>query len=136
MHECRNRALAAIPGLAGKYSLLSVDETQSAVSAGHGMVEQLTHAKPSALVRHTASLGELKPEDVRQLLHSLPIRDQFVDVVWPPERTGARMRFADFVEHYDDLWFPSQDDVWIMGSRRDWLLQLGHEEDLLFLEAA
>lgn len=51
-----------------------------------------------------------------------------VVVLWPALRSGISARFDEFVDAYDDLWFPSSDDVWVFPPSEDWLLELDHEE--------
>src|SRR5437879_6186491 len=103
MPKSRRRTMATVPGLAGKYSLLDADAARSVIAAGQHMVDYVTHGKPGALVLHSANLADLKPEEVRQVLRRLPIGDQEVEIVWPPKRTGVRMRFTDCVANYDEL---------------------------------
>ena len=62
-------------------------------------------------------------------LLQLPLSgEQRVLVFWPQYLAGVGMRFGDFARHYDNLWFPSADDLFVTDDRGSWLLRLDHEE--------
>jgi len=48
--------------------------------------------------------------------------------VWPWDRVGCELDSHEFVQHYDDLWYPSSDDMWIGWKGSELLIQLNHEE--------
>ncbi|MFZ5892411.1 MAG: hypothetical protein ACOY0T_15230 [Myxococcota bacterium] len=74
-----------------------------------------------------------EPHEVRQWLRELPIAAAAkVFILWPALRSGISASYVGFVEAYDDLWFPSSDDVWVQPPSGDWLLELDHEEVLRF----
>jgi hypothetical protein len=57
-----------------------------------------------------------------------------VTVAWPAEATAMRMRFDQFADHFDDLWYPSQDDVVVVAERVGAveILLLDHEEKFAY----
>ncbi|MFE9581099.1 hypothetical protein ACFYO1_32325 [Nocardia sp. NPDC006044] len=76
-------------------------------------------------------VGELGPETVREWLRTLPIAEsEWVAVAWPADATTVRMRFDQFADCFDDLWYPAQDDVVVVAERNGAVdvLVLGHEE--------
>ena len=51
-----------------------------------------------------------------------------VYIYWLSDQEGVEMGFDDFVSHFDDLWYPSADDVWITNQERTAVVELNHEE--------
>jgi hypothetical protein len=49
-------------------------------------------------------------------------------VVWIGLKDGIRIAFKDFICFYDDLWFPSSDDVLLMSQDGNTSVMLSHEE--------
>lgn len=45
------------------------------------------------------------------------------------------MAFRAFVHHYDDLWYPARDDLWVTDLAMAWFLELNHEEVLTFVRS-
>lgn len=87
------------------------------------------------LQRDSSSLvdvSDLDEDDVRQWLFALPVDvSSLVLVMWPAERIAAEVPFSVLVDRYDDLWYPSIDDVvvvWPGGG----LLLMDHEERFSF----
>ena len=84
---------------------------------------------PSVTTVETRDISEDDPEDVRSYLLSLGIpADERVTAVWLSTRAGIALRFADLVRHYDDLWFPSRDDLWVTNQAMSWFVGIDHEE--------
>src|SRR5262245_54745001 len=47
---------------------------------------------------------------VRQWFRALPIRlEEPVIVIWPADQAAIRVTFGEFVDNYDDLWYPAAD---------------------------
>jgi hypothetical protein len=68
-----------------------------------------------------------KPE-ILAWFDSLKLPADTVQVYWPYDAEGVSMALKDFFQTYDDLWFPSADDVWVIGPGGRYLLELHHEE--------
>ena len=49
-------------------------------------------------------------------------------VIWPFATFSIEMKYKDFVSHFDDLWYPSSDDVLVLSCDTGWLLVIDHEE--------
>ncbi len=79
------------------------------------------------------SIEHASDEDVRSLLqrHVKEFGDA-VCVVWPFEATAVEMHYGDFVEHFDDLWYPASVDVWVLSLSERRFLAISHEEFVLF----
>ncbi|MGE0870225.1 MAG: hypothetical protein AB7P03_16795 [Kofleriaceae bacterium] len=116
--------VCAIAALTGKYAELS-DEEVAAISRrvrGGRCIE-------------CYALDELDPDHVRAVLRNSGLADdQLVSIVWASDRFGISLRFDLFVAWFDDLWFPSSDDVIIAVDGRLRLL-LDHEEQLSVMDS-
>ena len=70
------------------------------------------------------------PSDVRRLLTEWGLTaESEVRALWPYEDSGIVISGRQFVEHYDDLWYPSGDDVWIVLRDYTMLIYITHEEE-------
>lgn len=84
-----------------------------------------------AAARDVAALdtSEMGRDGVSKWLLSLSIDPRTtVVLLWPSDRVGAHIRYDEFAKNYDELWFPSTDDVWLLDPASDWILELDHEE--------
>jgi hypothetical protein len=86
--------------------------------------EQTGGRDPSAMI--DASDNSL--EEMAQWLSGLGLNESTVRVVWPQESAGLLMPYALFLECFDELWFPSADDVVVITEAGDRLLEISHEE--------
>lgn len=132
--EILQRRFEGIKGTPIDYAPLTPEEVDSVIAHGREQLRRIavTPARPSqAIVR--ADIARASPDQVRAVLFGLPIGDDWVEVVWPYERAGVRMRFRDFVRYYDDLWYPSSDDLLITNGTKTWLLEVNHEETVTFV---
>lgn len=67
-------------------------------------------------------------EEVRSWLHSLPVEaESLVRVDWTRDGVGVEVPFSVFVRYFDDLWYPSSDDVVVVFPDGA-VLFLDHEE--------
>jgi hypothetical protein len=119
-------------------SLVHVPLTRAEVGSVMAYGQQQPGGSPGARSDSEAGITQLNisalsPEQVRAFLTNLPIPEEWVRVVWPYERKGVRMRYLDFVRHYDSLWYPSRDDVWLTSEQQGWFLELDHEEIVRFV---
>jgi hypothetical protein len=55
-----------------------------------------------------------------------------VCALWPFEAFAAEVALADFAEHFDALWYPASDDVWLLSLHHRRFLTLNHEELVLY----
>lgn len=81
-------------------------------------------------------ISEVTSDEVKGYLMSLGIRDdEKIWLIWIPLRAGISILFRDFVEYYDDLWYPSSDDVWLTDTLMSWLIEFDHEEVITFIQS-
>lgn len=117
------------PNLTGVLNGLGYPASSDLFDRSHaslgGSFEVLTQAlrTPSARI----DVADLAPNEVRQWLSMLSDAASSVLVVWPANRVAAEMPFATVIDKYDDLWYPSTDDVLVMWPDGQ-LLLMDHEE--------
>lgn len=76
-------------------------------------------------------ISSLEQNDVQRLLFSLTSEaESIVVVIWANDHTGSMMKYSCFAEYFDDLWYPSSDDVWVVDPAFLWLIEVDHEEIL------
>ena len=51
--------------------------------------------------------------------------------LWPFEATLVEIGREDLLSNFDELWFPSNDDLWILSTSAPTFVLLDHEERLL-----
>jgi hypothetical protein len=108
------------------YEILSASELEIAHAC-------MTARRARSEVESTIDAANLDRCDIIAWLKTLPIGwDESVVVFWRSFRCGVQMAFKDFALHFDDLWYPASDDVWVSSNAHDWLLDLGHEETFVF----
>ena len=78
-------------------------------------------------------ISDSSAEQVRRLLLSYQAPDSSVVLVWPADRFGVVILYSDFVAHYDDLWYPSRDDLWVTNYSFGWVIEISHEEVLTLI---
>ncbi len=75
-----------------------------------------------------------EPDEVKEFLFSLEVpNDEAVWLIWLVDGAGISILFRDVVQYYDDLWYPSSDDVWVVEESLSWLLEFDHEEFITFI---
>ena len=126
---------ASIAGLRGRYSVLTPAQlAQTLDIAKARIMAALVH--PAARLRENAQridIAQAEPEEVRGMLLSFGIPpDEMVTCIWFSGLDGITLCYADFVAHYDGLWYPSSDDVLVTGRRCSWFLAIDHEEAITF----
>jgi hypothetical protein len=79
------------------------------------------------------SIADKDPDEIRELLREYRARlGERVCLIWRFDHGGVIVSYDDFCERYDDLWYPSSDDVYVISSVRRRFLIIDHEEIVLF----
>ena len=55
-----------------------------------------------------------------------------VCVLWPLDAFAAEMSLDAFADHFDDLWYPAAEDVWLLSFDHRRFLTINHEELVLY----
>src|SRR5438552_13826739 len=98
--------LEHLQNLGVDFSLLREDNLISAI-------EHIRQLLASRTAQTTADISDMDSWEIRSLLLSYAPPNQHTTLIWPADRLGIVTEFSTFVEHCDDLWFPSRDDLWI-----------------------
>jgi hypothetical protein len=119
---------AQIPELQGRFALVSAEKFSLIISRIGKFLQDITE-------RLEFDISNATEEQVRAIFYqNAPLSiDTEVYAVWPSNRVAIKLSYALFVEQYENLWFPSRDDVWITVETCDWLIEISHEEILTFL---
>jgi hypothetical protein len=57
-----------------------------------------------------------------------------VCALWPFEAFAVEIAVDDFADHFEELWYPASDDVWLLSLHHRRFLVLNHEELLLYVD--
>src|SRR5262249_23176674 len=77
---------------------------------------------------------EIDTAAVVDWLRAQGIGDEPVKVYWLSDREGISIRLNDFLEFFDELWFPSSDDIVVESQSKMFVIGIDDEEQVqLFL---
>ncbi len=128
--------LEAVPELQSKYEFLDRTQVQKIfddiLSTFFPGGDEL---KPHLLaLSKQMNIVYAEPDEITEFLFALGIPpDEAVWLIWCWDREGISIKFRDFVQYYDELWYPSRDDVWMTDNIMSWLLHIDHEEFITFV---
>jgi len=81
-------------------------------------------------------IADADVQEVKRTLLSFDIPlEEAVLLLWPAYDTGIETSFNGFAQNYDDLWYPSSDDIWVTNFAQAWVLEISHEEVIIFQAA-
>jgi hypothetical protein len=121
--------LNKIPQLYGLYDFL----TKDCVTTELQIIRSEIMGSKSKYQRKSISISENNPDDVREYLLGLPIgKDIKINLFWVSINAGISLSFYNFVINYDELWYPSSDDVWLTDKDHSFLLCIDHEENISY----
>jgi len=96
-------------------------------------IEQRPDAPDSDGQELVLAAADVDSIGISNWLAHLPVDlDNNVVVIWLGDRSAATMAYRAFVQHYEELWYPGADDVWVYGEKDHWLLEIDHEERFAF----
>ena len=126
--------LESVPVLLSKFTFLDTELVQKMHTDIHLYFLEKGKLKSGLqALSKKEDIYEADSNKVKQFLLSLNIpQDKIVRVIWCSTKTGISILFRDFVEYYDDIWYPSSDDVWVTEESLSWLLDFDHEEIVTF----
>ena len=87
----------------------------------------------SDCVTETFDANYLLTHDIADWLRARGLPNEQVNVFWPSDQEGASLELKDFLEHLDELWFPSSDDVIVESSTKRFMFEIDHEEQVKLL---
>jgi hypothetical protein len=113
--------IASLPSVEASATILDVEEVTAFIN-GVDMIRSTGRLVEQNDISHTDR------DAVQSLLSSWLAQSERCTVVWPWDRVGCELDSNEFIAHYDDLWYPSSDDMWIGWKGSELLIQLNHEE--------
>ena len=78
------------------------------------------------------SIADMSAEAISAKLGSLAVRVETVWAYWPAFREGFEIKWEMLVSRFDELWYPSSDDLIVMSPDATWVLEVTHEESVRF----
>src|SRR5690242_2913920 len=72
------------------------------------------------------SIADMSSEAIRAKLGSLAVREETVWAYWPAFREGFEIKWEMLVSRFDELWYPSSDDLIVMSPDETWVLEVSH----------
>ncbi len=130
--------LESVSVLQERYTLLESKQVKAINRGIRSHFLEKGNLKSSLQSRSTRlDICDAHPDEVRRILLSFGIPlDERVLVVWCSIETGISIVFREFVQYYDDLWYPSSDDVWVTQGSLPWLIEFHHEEIITFVASS
>ena len=120
-----------VPGLAERVHPLAVEAVGDFVEAVTREWRAIKQAEPAAWWIHTFNISDATTAGVRAILESNgPADAGRVRLVWPFDRFVAEMEGHDVIRFYDELWYPSRDDLLVVRSDHQMFVEFNHEEML------
>lgn len=122
--------MARVAGLTGKYLVLDRVLEQQTLASARATFFREGEFKPEfqARIRRYDISNASVPKAKSILDDNAGPGDPSVLVLWPSQRLAVSTQLSTFIDYYDDFWYPSSDDVWVVPSDLGWLLEISHEE--------
>jgi len=118
--------LITIPGLSERFEILPKSQVRADLRALRSLLADLD-ARSHGEVRHFDG----RDADLQAMSHWLAAQDldnEPAIVYWPYDHEAAIMNINDFIKNFDDLWYPSADDVIVLPDSGTHVLFIDHEE--------
>jgi hypothetical protein len=119
--------LANVDTLENKFSILEKTEVNQDISILRELFSKVTFYPKN-------DFSDSSREEIIKWFHGLGITENVVKIYWHSTNEGISVDFETFVENFDEFWYPSSDDIWVIGNEKSWLIQVDHEERFSFLE--
>jgi hypothetical protein len=121
--------LTTIQELEGKFRLLPQQEASSSIEY---LLKMLTPDFMSSHKIMEEDFSSSDPSNIYQWLVNLGINDTQLYVYWVTNIEGIEIALKDFMQFYDELWYPGADDILVTNQSKQWILNLHHEEVFTF----
>jgi hypothetical protein len=76
------------------------------------------------------NIADLDQLEIQTFLQTLPFGNERTLVIWVFESFGIQLPFNLFCKYFDELWFPSSDDIWICDTQHLYRVEISHEEKI------
>lgn len=125
LHSMLTQRFRNSPDVLANVVYLSSDQGREVMLriVAHRQSNEMTNA----LVLDISSVSQA---EVRKVLSPMRDATEVVWLIWVQYLSGVMVRYDEFVNYYDDFWYPSSDDLWITNSAVTFLIEISHEEML------
>ena len=91
----------------------------------------IKQSEPEDWQIRSVDISSAATEQVRRMLESTGLgQSRVVRAIWPFDQFVAEISGKDVVACYDDLWYPSRDNLLIINDAGNLIVELNHEEIL------
>jgi hypothetical protein len=56
--------------------------------------------------------------------------EERTSVYWFSTSYGIEINYKEFCTYISDIWFPGADDIWVEDSRKEFFIEISHEEKI------
>lgn len=86
---------------------------------------------------NVVDISLMEEDSVVSLLLSFDTNNSEVYIFWPSDsntshNVGIKIPYHIFCKYYDDLWYPSSDDIWVYDTQNTFCIEISHEEIVTF----
>jgi hypothetical protein len=120
--------LASIPGLAGRFKMLSQDEADAQYRDLRRLLAD-QDSRGHDNVRHLDA-SDSDPSEISHWLSTQGLGNEPVRVHWLNDHQVAVMSMNDLIENLGELWHPSADDLVVLPFSNRYMLCIDHEEQV------
>jgi hypothetical protein len=125
--------LRSVTGLSGKFGWLPPDEMQSRLDGLRAFDGSVVPKGYGEVRRFDAR--DTEPSAIADWLQAQQLPEEPVKVFWLFDREGISIELKDFLKYFDELWFPSSDDIVVESESTSFVIAIDHEEQVqLFLQ--
>ena len=101
------------------------------------LCEKIRQSLDGMVLISELNCADINTHEEKNWFESVVSPKERVIVLWPQESFSLKLNYAIFIKHYNELWYPSRDDIWIIDKTDfSWLIELNHEEVFKFCTAA
>jgi hypothetical protein len=80
---------------------------------------------------HEIDISLFGKSEIQSFLQTLPFKNESIIALWFFESFGVQMPRDIFYKYFDELWYPSSDDIWVFDLQEEYYLEISHEEKII-----
>lgn len=92
----------------------------------------VSHVQSTSSPINAVDISFMERDSIVFLLQSFDANNSDVYILWCSNNVGIKIPYHFFCKFYDDLWYPSSDDVWVYDTQNKFCLEISHEEIVMF----
>jgi hypothetical protein len=123
--------LESVSGLSGRFAWVPADQVRSRLGALRPFVDG---SPPREYTLRNFDAQDKDTAAIADWIRAQLTNDEPVTVLWISDRQGISIGLYDFLLFFDELWYPSSDDVIVESHSGTFVIVIDHEEQVrLFL---